>query len=287
MALGRLKGERIRTIVKDLCIAAVIMRSELGRPELNLARMATFLREAASKGVHIICFPEACITGYGVHPNVRELADPIPGALSEAVLGMALESGLTILAGLIERDEGGRLYLSHMVASPEGFLGSYRKTHIGPPEKGLFEGGSEIPVFRDRDIVFGIELCYDAHFPELSTQLALKGAEVLFLAHASPRGSPRQKAGGWMRYLPARAVDNGVFVVACNQTGKNPSGLSFPGLGLIYDPRGQLIAKAIGWEERMLVATLKEETLRRVRQHPVARYLHHRRPELYGMKPDE
>jgi predicted amidohydrolase len=76
-------------------------------------------------------------------------------------------------------------------------------------------------------------------------------------------------------------MDNGVFVVACNQTGKNPFGLSFPGVGLIMDPRGRMISKAVGWEEGMILATLKEEVLRDVRHHPMAYYLRHRRPELY------
>jgi predicted amidohydrolase len=267
--------------VKDLCVAAVIMRCELGKPDVNLARIDTFARRAAGEGAHIICFPEACLTGYGVQTSAADHADTIPGPLTEAVLRMAQKHGLTILAGLIERGGRGHLHLTHFVASPDGITGIYRKVHLGPPEQALYRAGQELPVFEHHNVTFGIELCYDAHFPELSTRLALKGADVLFIAHASPRGSPKQKYARWSRYLPARAMDNGVFVVACNQTGKNPFGLSFPGVGLIMDPRGRMISKAVGWEEGMILATLKEEVLRDVRHHPMAYYLRHRRPELY------
>ncbi len=72
----------------------------------------------------------------------------------------------------------------------------------------------------------GIQLCYDAHFPELSTRMAVNGADIIFMPHASPRGTPSQKLTSWLRHLTARAFDNGVFIVACNQNGDNQKGCS-------------------------------------------------------------
>jgi len=268
--------------VEDVCVAAIVMRSVLGRPDINIERMESFVRKASAKGVHLVCFPEACISGYGVDPTVPDHAETISGSLTDEVLRMAFENNLTILAGMIERDDRDLLYLTHFVASPRGIIGTYRKVHLAPTEEMIFQPGKEIPIFNEGGINFGIELCYDAHFPELSTLLALKGAEVLFLPHASPRGSPKQKGARWLRYMPARAVDNGAFVVACNQVGRDPDGLSFPGVALVLDPRGRVITKALGWEEKMLVAQLKADSLQSVRLHPMAYFFPHRRPAIYG-----
>ena len=266
----------------DIRVAAAVMKSIPGRPDINLSRMREMVRSAAEDGVEILCFPEACITGYGIDPGVGDFAEPVPGPSCDAVLDTARQSGVTVLAGLIEKGEHGALYLTQFVASPDGISGIYRKTHLGPPEKGLFEAGNDVPVFRDRGAAFGIGLCYDGHFPEFAARLAVKGADILFYPHASPRGGPEQKAQRWSRYLSARAVDNGVFVVACNQAGDHPGGLSFPGTALIFDPRGRCIEKHVDGSEKIVTAVLSAEELNELRKHLMAYFLPHRRPELYG-----
>jgi N-carbamoylputrescine amidase len=84
-----------------------------------------------------------------------------------------------------------------------------------------------------------------------------------------------------MRHLPARAFDNGLYVVACNQTGNNQSGLDFPGLSVILDPAGRIIKKNTGGKEDMIVADLKAEGLEKVRGHRMRYFLPHRRPDLF------
>ena len=84
-----------------------------------------------------------------------------------------------------------------------------------------------------------------------------------------------------MRHLPARAFDNGLYVVACNQTGNNENGLDFPGLAVILDPAGQIINKDISGEENIITADLKAEKLAEVRGHRMRYFLPNRRPDLY------
>jgi N-carbamoylputrescine amidase len=84
-----------------------------------------------------------------------------------------------------------------------------------------------------------------------------------------------------MRHLPARAFDNGLYVVACNQTGNNQSGLNFPGLSVILDPAGRIIKKNIGGKEDMIVADLRAEKLKKVRGHRMRYFLPNRRPDIY------
>jgi N-carbamoylputrescine amidase len=84
-----------------------------------------------------------------------------------------------------------------------------------------------------------------------------------------------------MRHLTARAFDNSVFVVACNQIGDNCNGLRFPGNAMVIGPSGELIAKDISPHASMLITHLKAADLEAVRSHPMRHFFPHRRPGLY------
>ena len=86
-----------------------------------------------------------------------------------------------------------------------------------------------------------------------------------------------------MRHLPARAFDNSLFIVACNQTGENEKGLGFPGIAVIIGPSGKVIHKDLSGKEGVLLATLKAEDLIRVRSHRMRYFIPNRRPELYDI----
>jgi N-carbamoylputrescine amidase len=111
--------------------------------------------------------------------------------------------------------------------------------------------------------------------------LALKGAEILFVPHASPRESTAEKKERWLRYLPARAYDNSVFLVACNLLGETESGLAFSGSALILDPRGERLAESQNGGEGVILAELKSDTLRRVKENTKGFFLGRRRLEIY------
>jgi predicted amidohydrolase len=164
---------------------------------------------------------------------------------------------------------------------PGGLMGAYRKTHLGPTETTLFRPGQKIHVFKAGKTTFGVQLCYEGHFPEISTQMALMGADMVFISHASPRGAPGEKLESWMRHLPARAFDNGLFVIACNLVGACGGGLTFPGVAVVLGPDGRLLARYTGMREQILYADLRDESLQNVRTHRMRYFLPERRPSLY------
>jgi len=257
------------------------MNCPVGRIRDNLDHMASWVAAARKRGADLICFPEMNVTGYSTLKAIENFTENVPGAISQSILEMAREFKMVILSGLAEADAKGHAFASHLVATPEGLAGTYRKIHIAPPEINVFSAGNTIPLFEIRGVKFGIQLCYDVHFPELSTHMATQGADVIFMPHASPRGTPKEKFNSWMRHLPARAFDNGLYVVACNQTGDNQAGLNFPGLGVILDPAGRIIKKNTDGKEHMMVADLKNEDLQKVRGHRMRYFLPNRRPDLY------
>ncbi len=266
--------------MEDLRVAAVSMLSAIGNKTENLSRMEPLVRKAAQGGAQAICFPELNISGYSLKKNAAEIAETIPGLSSEAVRQMAQKNEVLILAGLPEKKDG-KTFISHFAASPGGILGVYRKIHLSTVEEGTFEAGEECPIFRYGGTNFGIELCFDGHFPELSTILALKGAEVIFIPHASPRESAEEKRERWLRYLSARAYDNSVFVVACNPAGKTENGLAFPEAAVVLDPKGEVIASNPGEGEEVVWADLRKDSLLKVRENLHGFFLNRRRPEIY------
>jgi predicted amidohydrolase len=269
------------TMMNDICIATVILECPVGRVQDNLDRMAGWVHTAKKQAVDLICFPEMNATGYSTRDEIKASAETVPGPISQSVLAMAREFKMVILAGLAEDDPKGRVFASHLVVTPEGVAGTYRKIHIAPPETNVFSAGKTIALFEIKGVKFGIQLCYDGHFPELATRMANEGADVIFMPHASPRGTPTEKFNSWMRHLPARAFDNSLYVVACNQNGDNQAGLNFPGIAVILDPSGRIVKKDTGGTENMVIADLKAEALAEVRGHRMRYFLPNRRPDLY------
>ncbi len=267
--------------MRDIRIAAVIFNSVVGQVRHNLERMLPWIQKAKAKGADLICFPELNVTGYSTDPVIRDSAESIPGPISRQLEQMARSEQIVILAGLAEKDENGRFFASHLIATPKGIGGLYRKLHIAPPEEAVFSQGKQVSLFNILGVKLGIQLCYDAHFPELATRMAVDGADVIFMPHASPRGTAQEKLDSWMRHLTARAFDNGVFIVACNQVGKNQKGLDFPGLAVVVGPSGNILNDKTTDREGLLVTDLKAEDLSAVRDHKMRYFLPNRRPELY------
>ena len=268
--------------MKDLRIAVVVCNAKVGETQQNLDKISTFVKKARKAAADIIRFPELSITGYSNHAVLPGIAEPIPGPVSRALSNLAVLNDLLILAGMAEKGNNGRIYATHMIAMPDGELGAYRKSHIAPPEKEIYSPGNTIPTFTFKESVLGIQLCYDTHFPELSTKMAIKGAEILFMPHASPRGLAIDKHRSWMRHLTARAFDNSVFVVACNQTGYNGKGLTFPGNAVVLDPAGKIIGQSLSSRETMILVDLKAETFDTIRNNRMHFFLPNRRPGLYN-----
>ncbi len=267
--------------MKDIRIAAAVFQSRLLETDHNLDRMAGLIRRARDRGAAVICFPEMNITGYTSRSEIEAVAEPIPGPVSDRLCRMAAADEIVILAGMAERDGEDRIYVSHLVVEPSGKISVYRKLHIAPPEKGVYSPGETVPLFEIGGIVCGIQLCYDAHFPELSTLMTQRGADVLFMPHASPRGTPEDKYRSWSRHLPARAFDNSLYVIACNQSGVNANGLRFPGIAMVIDPSGNVVARDLSDREGIVVADLSAAALDRVRNHKMRFFFPNRRPGLY------
>ena len=269
--------------MRDITIACVCMYSEVGEVEKNIERAEVLIDKALSQGAEMVCFPELSVSGYILNSPASIYDWRYCQEVIERIVNLARSKNVLLMAGLIEVEESQGPFISQIVAGPRGLIGIYRKTHLSPMEQGNFQAGEEIKVFNYDGVTFGIQLCWEAHFPEISTIMALKGAEVVFMPHASPRTGPQQKLDSWLRHMRSRAFDNSLYIAACNQVGKTKPGYIFPGVAVIIDPRGQIIIQRAENKEGLLVATLKADTLKEIKNHSLRYFLPHRRPELYWL----
>ena len=267
--------------MQNLRIAAAMLHTPVGRLEDNLAAVVAWTRRAGQAGARLICFPEMTLTGYSTRGALAGYCLSSDGPIGKTLQQLAEREAMTLLVGTAEPAPGGRVYAAHWVVQPGVPIAVYRKIHIAPPEAQALAAGDRVPVFGDEALRFGIQLCYDAHFPELSTRMAVEGADIIFIPHASPRGTPADKFNSWMRHLTARAFDNSAFIVACNQTGDNGNGLHFPGVAVVIDPSGEILDNDTSGREGLLITDLKADRLTAVRGHRMRYFLPNRRPDLY------
>jgi predicted amidohydrolase len=297
--------------VRDIRVAAGQFEHRNGDKAFNLGRIEDLTRRAAEQGAEIVSFHECSISGYTFlqHLSRAELArvaEPVPGGPSiRALAGIARACGVVVMAGLVEIDAAGRIYNCYATVGPEGFITKYRKLHtfIHPN----LTPGDAYNVIDLLGIKAGFLICYDNNLPENVRITAMLGAEVIFMPHVTgclPSTMPgrgivdralwenRQrdpvrlrlefegpKGHGWlMRWLPARAWENGVYAVFSNAIGVDDDTIK-PGLAMIIDPFGEVLAESRALGDDVVVALLTPEKLA---QSSGRRYLRARRPELYG-----
>lgn len=267
--------------MRDIRIAVANFNAPIGEIDSNLERMILMIEEAKNNRAELVCFPEMSLTGYCSDSSVRNFAIELGNKAIKKLIEISNRCKITILTGIAEKTQNENIYASHLVLSPDKQVEIYRKLYIAPPEKMTYSSGDSIPVFEVNGLKFGIQLCYDAHFPELSSAMADLDVDAIFIPHASPRLTPEEKFNSWMRHLTARAYDNSIFIIACNQSGENKNNLFFPGIALVIDPSGNLLEKDISGKEGLLYADLKTETLRNIRSHKMRYFFPNRRKDLY------
>lgn len=268
--------------VDELVVAAVQVASEIGEADRNARALCGWIGRAARRGAGLVAFPECCLTGYAA-ARAGEVAigldDPCAAAVEEA----AADHGVAVGYGLVERrDAGGRPFATYVVASPDARL-TYRKAHLGASEAGAFSAGDELPTARFGNVCVGVGLCWEAHLPDVAATLRAKGAQLALMPHAGGPGGTR-RLELWRRYLPARALDNGLFVIACNALRRDAEdGMAGGGMAA-YAPDGTCIAEGAPAKESMLLAKVGGPLPREAEGAAMrpASYFDRRRPELYG-----
>lgn len=280
--------------------ASVAVDTKPGEIAENLRKVDQWSGRAKADGAQLVLFQELSLCGFipnhpvGDHSAwLREalriagqIAEPIPGPATDALVAIAAKRNLLICAGILE-EAGPVLHNTQVLAGPEGIIAKWRKMHVPMFEMPFYNGG-DVPTVADTPLGrIGVNICFDSLMPESTRLLAVQNVEiVLFPFAADP---PPVSPAGWAAWasppLRARCVENGVFGLACNYVGDVACAgakQSFPGGGLAVGPRGEILAEwtAGTGEPGMLTVDFHRELLRAARSEP--EYLFRfRRPELY------
>lgn len=250
--------------------------------QANLAKIGDMTRRAAMAGADLVVFPECCVSGYPVTPDlsreVLALAEPVvgpdPGPSVRALERLSSELGVHLVVGLPERIGDVVSNSAVNIAPDRGVIGTFQKIHLWPPDREFFRPGERFNVYDGPGGRYGVVICYDIEFPESIRSLALQGARTAVVPNACMvpwQEYPRV-------YCRARAMENQIFVGVANYLGK-VADVEFFGGSVIADPYGRIIAEA-GTAEAVLVADVDLDLVRQVTVE--LDYLNQRRPELYG-----
>ncbi len=250
--------------------------AETPDPDAGLAAVADAARRAAAAGARLLVTPEMSLTGYAIGAGqVAELAEPVPGPLTDRVAAIAAEHGLAIAVGLPVRTAAGVANTVVVVDSDGSLLAGYAKAHLyGDVDRDAFVPGDVgVVQFRLDGVVVGLLVCYDVEFPEAVRAHALAGTELLVV----PTGlmDPYGHVGTVL--VPARAYESQVFLAYANRTGAEGE-FVYCGASCVIAPDGTELARA-GRGEELLLADVDPAVLTASRR--VNTHLADRRPELY------
>jgi len=297
--------------MRDIRIGAAQFEHRNGDKQYNLSVMRTLTAAAVERGAEVVSFHEGCITAYSFirkcsREQLLELSEFIPdGPSVRALVEMAREFNVIVLAGLLEKDKQDRIYNAYVCVTRDGLVTRHRKIHtfLSPYQT----SGDQYTVFELNGVTFGILTCYDNNMVENVRITTLMGAEVIFMPHVTgclPSPMPgrglvarelwdnrerdpvrlRQefmgpKGRGWlMRWLPTRAYENGIYAVFSNPIGLDDDEIR-NGNAMVIDPYGEIIVESNALGDDVVVGLC---TPQKLLDAPGRRYIRARRPELYG-----
>ena len=234
--------------------AAIQFTVKQGDVDANLAYVREALVRVAAQGANLALLPEMWSSGFS-YKNLNELALRTQGIVDE-LLELSARLKLVIIGSMPEPN-GDKVFNAVYVIDNGSLAGVYRKMHLFSllGEERAFSGGDSWLLAETSIGKVGVIICYDLRFPELSRRLAVEGAQVICVPAQWPK--PRQEH--WRTLLRARAMENQLFIVACNACGIIGK-LDFFGMSMIIDAKGEVLAEA-GEREGEVVASLDMQAM--------------------------
>lgn len=240
-------------------------------PAANLQLVREYSGRAAEAGAQLVVFPEATMCRFGV--PLASIAEPIDGPWADGIRRIATEVGITVIAGMFTPADDGRVtntLLAVGPATPDRLDTHYHKIHMydafGFTESRTVAPGREPVVIMVDGVGVGLTTCYDIRFPELYTELARRGAQLITVS--ASWGSGPGKLEQWTLLARARALDSTSYVAAAGQAdpGGALSSTAPTGVGgsLVVSPFGEVLVAA-GAKPQLLVADIALDEVRSAR----------------------
>jgi predicted amidohydrolase len=226
----------------------------------NLEKIVSFIKESKED---LIVFPELATTGYFFlkKDELGRFAEPFEGDTYNLIQKLSTQLNKIIVYGFAEL-RNDKFYNSAAIVFPDRkYSKVYRKTHLFYKEKFVFSPGDTgffTIDYPDFDLKLGTMICYDWRFPEVARTLALNGADLI----VSPSNLVTRI---WHHAMPARALDNHVYLVVANRIGseeRRDETLLFNGMSVIFDYNGEVLNLATPSEETIISAEINPKESR-------------------------
>jgi len=235
-------------------IAACVQVNARDNMSDNLARAATYARDAHAAGATLIAFPEnVSMMSFGGEKVRTAAFDEADHPALTFFCDLAEELKSTLIVGSLHVKVPGEDRVANrcFVIGPDGaVITSYDKIHMFDVDLANGESYRESKTFRPGDQArlaktnigdIGIAICYDVRFPQLFRDYAKAGAKILSIPAAFTRTTGQAH---WHNLLRSRAIENGCYVIAAAQCGDHPGNRQTFGHSLIIDPWGEVLADA-------------------------------------------
>lgn len=257
-------------------IALGQMDIQLGQPTQNIAKVRQFIAEAKAEDADLLILPELWSTGYDLE-RAEKYATAVDEGIFAQIEQMAKENGLAIAGSCLAHTDQGISNTLVWWGKDGQRLAVYSKIHLFQlmDEHLHLASGKETKMVHTPWGKVGLSICYDLRFPELFRGYAVAGAEMAII----PAEWPHPRLNHWRTLLQARAIENQMFVIACNRVGVSKE-THFCGHSTIIDPWGERLVEA-DESEGVWCAEIDVTVVAQVRQKiPV---FQDRRPSLYTL----
>lgn len=208
-----------------------------------------------TEGVSILCCPEAVLGGLAdnaADPN--EIAINVANGDLARVLAPLASDSVTTIIGFTEVEDG-KLYNAAAILSSGTISGVYRKLHPAIRHS-VYTAGDELPVFAVNGFSFGVLICNDSNFPKLSADLALRGAQAIFVPTNTALPHDRKEVTAYARRIDITiATDNNIFVARSDVAGHTDDLIAY-GSSCMIAPGGNLLRSAKRSCESLIIADI-------------------------------
>lgn len=253
--------------MRTLRIGLCQINTTVGDIEGNTKKILDYIAKGKKMGADLLAFPEMAVTGYP--PEDLLLMTKFIEANLKAVNQIAKATmGITAIVGFVNKD--GDIFNSAALLHHGKMMDVYSKMYL--PNYGVFDEfryfqeGKENFIFNLRSIPIGLSICEDLWYPgdPVRTQTLYGGAELIINISSSPYHAGKTLSRE--KLISTRASDNAAIVAYCNLIGGQDE-LVFDGGSMIYDQKGELIARGKQFEEDLVLADLDMEAVFRMRLH--------------------
>ncbi len=250
----------------------------IGQRDRNYKKAASWMENffTPSELPTVIVLPEIWDVGYAIEEG-EKFADPHGEQARNFLGGLAKKYGVWFAGGsVLAKTEAGIVNRAQVINPAGELVSEYDKVHLVPlmDEDQYLTAGSKMGTFMLDDIKAGCVICYDIRFCEWLRAYALAGSKILFISAEWPK----IRIDHWKSLLKARAIENMVYIVACNRVGNSKDTL-FGGASMVIDPWGEILYEGGEGEEGYFIE-VDPEKVQPIRDH--LQVFRMRRPELYS-----